>query len=233
MLYFDLTRSLSTEANHLSFSKLSNCLLLWYKYLLEAASLHRNKNCNCRQLVVPFPGVTESIFFSAEWMSSPRVWPVNGNKASISSENVSLIGKRTQTTSWAMSVRSVNSSNARLKSAAVSMSFNNCDKILSEITSTLLITVESETCNFKNCLMMSSLFWKPEKSELTQSANVVLRNSPSVAGLLILAIFQAISNEASVTLSLLLTILRKMDCWTWNPSSNAWGFVLRRSLSGG
>jgi len=44
MLCFDLTRSLSTEANHLSFSKLSNYLLLWYKYLLEAASLHHNKN---------------------------------------------------------------------------------------------------------------------------------------------------------------------------------------------
>ena len=33
------------------------------------------------------------------WMSCPRVWPVSGNKASISSENVSPLGMRTQTTS--------------------------------------------------------------------------------------------------------------------------------------
>ena len=39
-----------------------------------------------------------------------------------------------------------------------------------------------------------------------------VRSSPSVADLLALAIFQAILNEVSVSLSLLLTILRKMDC---------------------
>jgi len=35
----------------------------------------------------------------AAWMSCPWVWPVSGNKASISSENVSPLGMRTQTTS--------------------------------------------------------------------------------------------------------------------------------------
>ena len=161
-------------------------------------------------------------------MSCLQVWPVSGNKGSISSENVSPLGKRTQTTSWAMSVRLVDSSNA-----ALSMSFNNCDKILSEITSTLLITLESETCYFKIFLMVSSMFLKSEKCELAQSTNVVLRNSSSVAGLLALAIFKTILNEASVTLSLLLTIMRKMDCRAWNPSSNVYSFFLRRSLSGG
>jgi len=44
MLSFNLTRSLSTPANHLGFTKPSNYLLLWYNYLLEAASLHHNKS---------------------------------------------------------------------------------------------------------------------------------------------------------------------------------------------
>jgi len=37
-------RSLSTQTNHLGFTKLSNYLLLWYNYLREAASLHHDKN---------------------------------------------------------------------------------------------------------------------------------------------------------------------------------------------
>jgi len=43
---FNPTRSLSTQANHFDFTKPSNYLLLWYNYLLEAASLHHNKNSN-------------------------------------------------------------------------------------------------------------------------------------------------------------------------------------------
>jgi len=43
MLSFNLTRSLSTQANHLSFTKPSN-YLLWCNYLLEATSLLHNKN---------------------------------------------------------------------------------------------------------------------------------------------------------------------------------------------
>ena len=39
-------RSLSTEANHLDFTKPSSCLLLWCNYLLEAASLRHNRNSN-------------------------------------------------------------------------------------------------------------------------------------------------------------------------------------------
>jgi len=37
-------RSLSTEANHLGFTKPSSCLLLWCNILLEAAWLHHNRN---------------------------------------------------------------------------------------------------------------------------------------------------------------------------------------------
>jgi len=39
-------RSLSAEANHFSFTKPSSCLLLRCNYLLEAASLRRNRNPN-------------------------------------------------------------------------------------------------------------------------------------------------------------------------------------------
>jgi len=39
-------RSLSTEANHLGFTKPSSCLLLWCNYLLEAASRRHNRNSN-------------------------------------------------------------------------------------------------------------------------------------------------------------------------------------------
>jgi len=41
---FSLTRSLSTQANHLGFTKPSNCLLSWCNYLRGAASLHHNEN---------------------------------------------------------------------------------------------------------------------------------------------------------------------------------------------
>jgi len=59
------TRSLSTEANHLGFTKPSSCLLLFCNILLEAAWLHHNRNSSgnsngifmhpndWRQLVVP------------------------------------------------------------------------------------------------------------------------------------------------------------------------------------
>jgi len=37
-------RSLRAEANHSTFTKPSSCLLFWHNYLLEADSLHHNKN---------------------------------------------------------------------------------------------------------------------------------------------------------------------------------------------
>jgi len=39
-------RWLSTETNHLGFTKPYSCLLLWCNILLEAASLRRNRNSN-------------------------------------------------------------------------------------------------------------------------------------------------------------------------------------------
>jgi len=39
-------RSLSTEANHLGFTKPSSYLLLWCNILLEAASLGHSRNSN-------------------------------------------------------------------------------------------------------------------------------------------------------------------------------------------
>jgi len=39
-------RSLSTEANHLGFTKAPSCLLLLCNYLLEATSLRHNRNSN-------------------------------------------------------------------------------------------------------------------------------------------------------------------------------------------
>jgi len=57
ILSFNLTRSLSTQANHLDFIKPSNYLLLWYKYLLLCIII-KIPNV-CRQLVVLSPGVTQ------------------------------------------------------------------------------------------------------------------------------------------------------------------------------
>jgi len=44
MLSFNLTRSLSTQANQSGFTKPFNYSLLWYNYQLGAAWLHRNRN---------------------------------------------------------------------------------------------------------------------------------------------------------------------------------------------
>jgi len=60
MLCFNLTSSLSTQANHLGFTKPSNYLLLRYNYLLEAGFciIIKIPN-NCKQLFVLCPGVTQ------------------------------------------------------------------------------------------------------------------------------------------------------------------------------
>ena len=41
---FNQTRSLSIQANHLRFTKPTNCVFLWWNYLLEAESLDHNQN---------------------------------------------------------------------------------------------------------------------------------------------------------------------------------------------
>ena len=60
ILSFNLTRSVSTQANHVGFTKPSNYLLLWYNHLLEAAFCIIIKILNnCRWLAVLCPGVTQ------------------------------------------------------------------------------------------------------------------------------------------------------------------------------
>ena len=44
MYLFNLTRSLSTDANYLNFTKPPSYLLFWHNYLIEATSLRHNKN---------------------------------------------------------------------------------------------------------------------------------------------------------------------------------------------
>lgn len=123
---------------------------------------------------------------------------------------LSPLRKRTLPISCAMSVRSVDSSNARLKYSALSKSFSTCNKSLSVIISTLLLTVESDNCSFEICLMLS-LFLNFENSDAAQSTDVFLRYSPSIANFLAVAMFQAVLNETSVMLSLF--------CWVWKPGT--------------
>jgi len=59
MLSFNLTCSLSTQANHLGFAKPSNYCYYDAIYLKQLCCIILKIPNNCRQLVVVSPGVTQ------------------------------------------------------------------------------------------------------------------------------------------------------------------------------
>ena len=180
-----------------------------------------------------------------------RVWPVTGNKTQhwfckfctfVPFKNAH------PTTSCAMSVLSVELSNARLKNAALAISFSNCIKSWSEMISTLLIKVESETCSFIIYLMMSYLFTqKVMLSTVNKCRFQKLSSGKSIGFCNILGDFRwGLPHEAQAyhyfSMRLIITFqwgwsllldaadhcfstkLQNIYWWAWNPLSDVWSF---------